>query len=406
MRYWHPLSDAAAQRVAAFRPERIVLLPLYPQFSTTTTASSLGAWRKAAAAAGIAAPTRALCCYPQAEGLAEAHAALIEPLLDAATAADSRSPRLLFSAHGLPQSVVARGDPYQWQVEETARRIVARLGRAGLDWTLCYQSKVGPMAWLEPSTVAEIERAGRDRVPVVVVPIAFVSEHSETLVELDVTCRAHAERVGVPAYHRVPAPGTHPSFIAALAALVRGALAAMDAAGAGGRRPRLRRGRAALPGRPQWLPAGGRIMADDLHTWLRALHVIAVIAWMAGMLYLPRLYVYHAGAQPGSELSETLKAMERRLLRAIVNPAMVASFGFGGALLAQPGTVEWSGDIWIYPKLALVALLAAFHGLLARWRRDFAADRNRRSARFYRRANEVPTLAMVGIVVLVIVRPF
>ena len=233
MRYWHPLSDAAAQRVAAFRPERIVLLPLYPQFSTTTTASSLGAWRKAAAAAGIAAPTRALCCYPQAGGLVEAHAALIAPLLDAAAAAAPRPPRLLFSAHGLPQSVIARGDPYQWQVEETARRIVARLGPEGMDWTLCYQSKVGPMAWLEPSTVAEIERAGRDRVPVVVVPVAFVSEHSETLVELDLTCRAHAERVGVPAYHRVPAPGTHPSFIAALAALVRGALAAMDAGDAG-----------------------------------------------------------------------------------------------------------------------------------------------------------------------------
>ena len=234
MRYWHPLSDAAAQRVAAFRPERIVLLPLYPQFSTTTTASSLAAWRKAAAAAGIAAPTRALCCYPQAEGLVEAHAALIEPLLaSAAAAAASRPPRLLFSAHGLPQSVVARGDPYQWQVEETARRIVARLRSEGLDWTVCYQSKVGPMAWLEPSTMAEIERAGRDRVPLVVVPIAFVSEHSETLVELDLTCRAHAERVGVPVYHRVPAPGTHPSFIAALAALVRAALAAMDAGGGG-----------------------------------------------------------------------------------------------------------------------------------------------------------------------------
>ena len=147
-------------------------------------------------------------------------------------------------------------------------------------------------------------------------------------------------------------------------------------------------------------------MADDLHAWLRALHVIAVIAWMAGMLYLPRLYVYHARADPGSELSETLKVMERRLLRVIINPAMVASFGFGGALLAHPGVIDWSSDIWIYPKLALVVLLAGFHGLLARWRRDFAADRNRRSERFYRRVNEVPTVAMIAIVILVIVRPF
>ena len=103
-------------------------------------------------------------------------------------------------------------------------------------------------------------------------------------------------------------------------------------------------------------------MADDLYTWLRALHVIAVIAWMAGMLYLPRLYVYHARAEPGSELSETLKVMERRLLRAIVNPAMVATFGFGGALLAQPGVIDWSSDIWIYPKLALVACSARTTG--------------------------------------------
>ena len=230
MRYWHPMSEEAARRVAAFRPERIVLLPLYPQFSTTTTASSLGAWAKAAKAAGIDAPTLGVCCYPQADGLAEAHAALIEPLLELAAA--TGSPRLLFSAHGLPRSVVARGDPYQWQVEETARRIVARLGRAGLDWMVCYQSKVGPMAWLEPSTVAEIERAGRDSVPVVVVPVAFVSEHSETLVELDVDYRERAAQAGVPAYHRVPALGTHGAFIAALAGLVRRALEALDSGSA------------------------------------------------------------------------------------------------------------------------------------------------------------------------------
>ena len=222
MRYWHPMSDAAAQRVIAFGPDRIVLLPLYPQFSTTTVASSLAAWRSAAGAAGISIPTQAICCYPRADGLIAAHAALIEPLL--AAVAEAGKPRLLFSAHGLPKRVVARGDPYQWQVEETARRIVERLGRDGLDWTVCYQSKVGPLAWLEPATVDELDRAGRDRVPVVLVPIAFVSEHSETLVELDVTYREHAERAGVPAYHRVPALGTHPAFIEELEGLVRRAL--------------------------------------------------------------------------------------------------------------------------------------------------------------------------------------
>ena len=222
MRYWHPMSDEAARRVAAFRPERIVLLPLYPQFSTTTVASSLAAWRSAAKAAGITAPTQSVCCYPRTDGLIEAHAALIEPLLEAAV--ETGKPRLLFSAHGLPKRVVARGDPYQWQIEETARRIVTRLGRDDLDWVVCYQSKVGPLAWLEPSTVDELDRAGRDRVPVVVVPIAFVSEHSETLVELDVTYREHARAAGVPAYRRVPALGTHPAFIEGLAGLVRGAL--------------------------------------------------------------------------------------------------------------------------------------------------------------------------------------
>jgi putative membrane protein len=139
--------------------------------------------------------------------------------------------------------------------------------------------------------------------------------------------------------------------------------------------------------------------------WTRALHVIAVISWMAGLLYLPRLYVYHCEAQPGGEADRMLRTMERRLLRAIMTPAMLATFLFGGVLLATPGVVDWSQG-WLHAKLALVVLLAAAHGMMARWRRDFEAGRNRHPARFYRVANEVPTLLMIGIVVLVLVRPF
>ena len=141
------------------------------------------------------------------------------------------------------------------------------------------------------------------------------------------------------------------------------------------------------------------------YPWLKALHVIAVIAWMAGMLYLPRLFVYHCAAAPGSAQSETFKVMERRLLRAIINPAMVAAWGFGLALLAVPGAVDLASG-WLHAKLALVLAMSALHGLMARWRRDFAADANRRPARFYRIANEVPTVLMIAIVILVVVKPF
>lgn len=141
----------------------------------------------------------------------------------------------------------------------------------------------------------------------------------------------------------------------------------------------------------------------DLYSWLKALHVIAIIAWMAGMLYLPRLYVYHCAAKPGSELSETLKVMERRLLRAIINPAMGAAFVFGLWM-------AWEGDLWGQPwfqgKLVLVLAMSALHGMLSRWRRHFAADANRHSARFYRFMNEAPTLLMIGIVLLVVLKPF
>ncbi len=221
MRYWHPMSDEVAAAVRAFDPDEIVLLPLYPQYSTTTSGSSLGDWRRAAAAAGIGAPTVAVCCYPGQPGLIAAQAALVRAAIG--RAAPSGTPRVLFSAHGLPQRIVARGDPYVWQVNRTVRAVVAAMDEPGLDWAVCYQSKVGPLAWTGPALDEELARAARDRVPVVVNPVAFVSEHSETLVELDIEYRAMAERLGVPAYVRVPAVGTADEFIGGLAAVVEAA---------------------------------------------------------------------------------------------------------------------------------------------------------------------------------------
>ncbi len=141
------------------------------------------------------------------------------------------------------------------------------------------------------------------------------------------------------------------------------------------------------------------------YLWIKALHIISVIAWMAGMLYLPRLYVYHADAAPGSEMSETFKIMERRLLRAIINPAMISSFLFGGLLMATPGIVDW-GAGWIWVKVAMLVAMTGFHGMLSRWRKDFEADRNARPGKFYRAMNEVPTLVFVVIVLMVVAKPF
>jgi ferrochelatase len=219
MRYWAPDSAQAAAAVKAFAPDEIVLLPLYPQFSSTTTASSLAAWRKAYDGPGR---VRAVCCYPDAEGLVQAHAAKI---LEAWRAAGEPHPvRLLFSAHGLPEKIVQGGDPYQAQVEATAAAVAARLG-GGWDWTVCYQSKVGRLKWLGPSTteaIAEAHAAGRG---VVVCPIAFVSEHVETLVELDHDYAMFAKAQGVTTYVRVPALGVQDAFVAALA---QAAAAALD----------------------------------------------------------------------------------------------------------------------------------------------------------------------------------
>jgi putative membrane protein len=146
-------------------------------------------------------------------------------------------------------------------------------------------------------------------------------------------------------------------------------------------------------------------LLSDLYEWTAALHIVGVISWMAGLLYLPRLFVYHCGTAPGSEASEMLKVMERRLLKMIMTPAMIATFAFGIVLLVTPEVAEWSSG-WLYAKLALVLVLAAAHGFMAKWRKDFEADRNGRPAKFYRIANEVPTVLMIAIVILVVVRPF
>jgi putative membrane protein len=140
------------------------------------------------------------------------------------------------------------------------------------------------------------------------------------------------------------------------------------------------------------------------YPWIKSLHIISVIAWMAGMLYLPRLFVYHCDAAPGSDKSETFKIMERRLLRAIINPAMIATFLFGTMLLMTPGLIDWSAW-WIYAKLFLVLVMSGVHGMFSVWRKDFEADKNTRSAKVFRWANEGPTVLMIAIVILVVVKP-
>jgi protoporphyrin/coproporphyrin ferrochelatase len=221
MRYWHPRAEQVAAEVKSFAPERLVLLPLYPQYSTTTTASSLADWYAAARRAGLSVPNSAICCYPTQPGFIAALAEGISRSLDKAGAAN---PRLLLTAHGLPERIVAAGDPYPRHVEETAMAVIGMLNTPGLDWRVCYQSRVGPLRWIGPATDEEVRRAGSEGRAIVIAPIAFVSEHSETLVELDMEYGELARHSGVPSYIRVPTVSTAPAFIAGLAHLVRAAL--------------------------------------------------------------------------------------------------------------------------------------------------------------------------------------
>ncbi len=222
MRYWHPRATETAAAVRAFAPDRIVLLPLYPQFSTTTTASSLAEWQSAAPSAR----TSVVGCYSAETWFVRAYADVIRPVLEQARqhGQGTNAPRVLFSAHGLPKRIADSGDPYPLHTLQTAQAVAAELGLVAAQWRLCYQSRVGRLAWIGPSTEDEIRQAGADRAPVVVAPISFVSEHSETLVELDIELRETAHKAGVPMYLRAPAVGVQPGFIEGLATMVQRSL--------------------------------------------------------------------------------------------------------------------------------------------------------------------------------------
>lgn len=217
MRYWSPLTGETASQVERFAPDEVVLAPLYPQYSTTTTGSSLKAWREAYRGPGRVST---LCCWYDNAGLAAAHADRIRQVWEAA---GRPKVRLLFSAHGLPERIVAGGDPYQWQVEATCAQVVARLGE-GWDWKICYQSRVGPLRWLGPSTPQAIDEAIDEGLGVLIDPIAFVSDHVETLVELDHDYERLARERGVTAYLRAPVVGAAPAFVEGLAGAVQRSL--------------------------------------------------------------------------------------------------------------------------------------------------------------------------------------
>ena len=222
MRYWHPFAIEAARDVKNWAPDHIVLLPLYPQYSTTTTRSSFQSWEAACDEIDLLCATAPICCWPfldafieqSAQNIAQAYRAMVR---------DGYTPRLLLSAHGLPESVIRDGDPYQWQCEESARRIADRV--AGLlgeapDWQICYQSRVGPMKWIGPSTEEALEKAAADEKAVLIYPHAFVSEHVETLVEIGEEYRDLAKEIGIPAFGRVDTVMTGESFIEGLAEMV------------------------------------------------------------------------------------------------------------------------------------------------------------------------------------------
>ena len=217
MRCWNPRASDVIKKVREYNPEEIILLPLYPQYSASTSGSSITEWNELCKKENYSVKTKTICCYPTENNFIESHVNLIKKTLKTLK---NNNFKLLFSAHGLPVSKIKKGDPYQWHVEETVREIMSQLKNYNLDYIISYQSRVGPMKWIGPATNVEIIKYSKEKKGIVIVPVAFVSEHSETLVELDIEYKKLAEKNGCSFYKRVPALGIDESFIKGLSELV------------------------------------------------------------------------------------------------------------------------------------------------------------------------------------------
>ena len=217
MRCWHPRASDIINKVKEYNPEEVILLPLYPQYSASTSGSSINEWNKLCKKENYKVKTKIICCYPTENNFIASHVVLIQQTVKKIK---NNNFKLIFSAHGLPENKIKKGDPYQWQVGETVKEIISKLKNENLDYVISYQSRVGPMKWIGPSTDAEIIKYSKEKKGIVIVPVAFVSEHSETLVELDIEYKKLAEKNGCSFYKRIPALGIEENFINGLAELV------------------------------------------------------------------------------------------------------------------------------------------------------------------------------------------
>jgi len=217
MRCWRPRASDVIKKVREYNPEEIILLPLYPQFSASTSGSSINEWNKICKKENYKVKTKTICCYPTENNFIESHILLIKKTLKIL---ENNNFKLIFSAHGLPENKIKNGDPYQWQVEATVKAIMSKMKNENLDYTISYQSRVGPLKWIGPSTEEVIIKYSKEKRGIVIVPIAFVSEHSETLVELDIEYKKLAKKNGCNFYKRVPALGIEENFIKGLTELV------------------------------------------------------------------------------------------------------------------------------------------------------------------------------------------